>query len=281
MAKRFLITKDLETLEFEAINEWGYAKHHHNFYELTFVMSGSGQHLLNDAIIDYKAGDIFFLTPKDEHEFVVSEPTKFGILKFTEQLFLEKSSFTSSTHWRKNLETVIFHSNIIAESIVHYKSDEEQLFSLFRLISNELKSPLAYSRNILTELFGALLIVLSRNLKRSVNSVSNKDLTDKDRVEAVLTYVRQHILDKEKLKIKNIATEFNLSANYVSIFIKKHIQISLQQYVIETKMNMAKQLLKQTNLNISQVAQKTGFVDTSHFNKTFKKYFGSNPSVFK
>ncbi|MGB1284872.1 MAG: AraC family ligand binding domain-containing protein, partial [Polaribacter sp.] len=98
MSQRFYITKNLDILEFEAQNEWGYPKHKHNFFELTYVLKGSGQHLLNESIINYKKGDLFFLTPKDEHEFIVDEPTIFGIIKFTEQLFLEKANLSSSTH---------------------------------------------------------------------------------------------------------------------------------------------------------------------------------------
>ena len=71
-----------------------------------------------------------------------------------------------------------------------------------------------------------------------------------------------------------------MSSNYVSIFIKKHAGISIKQYVIQTKITMAERLLKQTNLTISEIAKKTGFVDSSHFNKIFKKYSGINPSEY-
>ena len=97
MSKRFYITKNLDVLQFEAENEWGYPKHKHLFFELTFILKGKGKHNLNDSTIEYKEGDVFFLTPKDEHEFIVEEPTTFGIIKFTEQLFLEKATLSSST----------------------------------------------------------------------------------------------------------------------------------------------------------------------------------------
>ncbi|MDY7395271.1 AraC family transcriptional regulator [Aureibaculum sp. 2210JD6-5] len=281
MAKRFYITKDLDVLEFEAVNEWGYSRHKHNFFELTFVIKGSGQHILNESIIDYKEGDIFFLTPEDEHEFVVSKPTTFGIIKFTEQLFLEKATFSSSTYWRKNIETVIFHSNLIAESIVHHEKDKSQLFGLYELIKSEIENALVYNRNVLTELFGALLIVLSRNLKSTLKNKANANISDKEKIDTILTYVRQNVLDKERIRIKSIAEEFYMSPNYVSIFIKKHAGISIQQYVIETKMKMAERLLKQTNLSINEIADKTGFVDASHFNRIFKKYNSINPSEYR
>jgi len=280
MTKRFFITKDLDVLEFESVNEWGYAKHKHNFFELTFILKGSGQHILNESIIKYKEGDVFFLTPKDEHEFVVATPTRFGILKFTEQLFLEKANLTSSIRWRKNLDSVIFYANIIPESIIAIDKDREQLFCLYGMIKREIENTLVYGRNALIELFGALLIIISRNLKSSLKELPKRNISEKEKIDSILTYVRQNVLDKERIKIKAIADEFFMSPNYVSVFIKKHGGISIQQYVIQTKLKMAERLLKQTNLNISEIAEKTGFVDSSHFNKIFKKYNGLNPSEF-
>ena len=280
MKNRFYITKNIDVLEFESVSEWGYPRHKHNFFELTFILQGTGQHIINDSIINYKEGDVFFLTPNDEHEFVVATPTKFGILKFTEQLFLEKANLTSSTHWRKNLDSVIFYANIIPESIIAFDKDREQLFCLYGLIKNEIENTLVYGRNVLVELFGALLIIISRNLKSSLKELPKTNVSEKEKIDSILTYVRQSILDKERVKIKAIAKEFYMSPNYVSIFIKKHAGISIQQYVIQTKLKMAERLLKQTNLTISEIAEKNGFVDSSHFNKIFKKYNGLNPSEF-
>ena len=281
MIKGFHITKDLDVIEFEAITEWGYPRHNHNFFELTFVLKGRGQHLLNDSVIDYKEGDLFFLTPKDEHEFIVKEPSRFGIIKFTEQLFLEKASFSSSTYWRKNLETVIFHSNIIAESIIHYDSDRSQFFGLYDLIKNELNNKLVYNRNILTELFGALLMVLSRNLKLSIKRKPDLIISDDEKIDNILTYIRQHILNKERIRIKVIAEEFYMAPSYVGIYIKKHAGISIQQFIMQTKLKMAERLLKESSLSINEIANKIGFVDSSHFNRVFKKHQGMNPSEYK
>ncbi|OBQ56407.1 helix-turn-helix domain-containing protein [Tamlana sp. s12] len=281
MVQRFYITKDLDVIEFEAVSEWGYPRHKHLFFELTIVLKGKGQHLLNDNIVDYQSGDVFFLTPKDEHEFIISEATTFGIIKFTEQLFLEKSSFSTSRYWRKNLETVIFHSNIIAESIVRYESDKIQINGLYQLIKHEINSSMLYNRYVLSELFGALMVVLSRNLKSSLETSSLELVSDEEKIENILTYIRQNVLNKEMISIKTIAEAFYMSPNYVSLFLKKHIGISVQQYVIQTKIDMAVRLLKQPNLSISGIAEKLGFVDASHFNRLFKKYKGVNPSEFK
>jgi YesN/AraC family two-component response regulator len=281
MAKRFYIYRDLEVLEFDAVNEWGYPRHKHHFFELTFVLKGSGYHVINESTIEYREGDLFFLTPKDEHEFVVDEASRFGIIKFTEQLFLEKASMTSGSYWRRNLETVIFHSNTLAESILHFEKDGATLFRLYALIRDEWQQGMTYNREVLMELFGALLVVLSRNLKHRIKVTDRVKVSDKERVNAILSHVRHHVLDKERIRIKTIAEEFSMSPNYVGIYIKKHLGISLQHYIMRYRLKMAEQLLRQSQLNISQIANKLGFVDAGHFHKTFKKYIGVNPGEFK
>ncbi|WP_407322392.1 AraC family transcriptional regulator [Tenacibaculum maritimum] len=281
MPQRFYITKNLDLLEFEAINEWGYPRHKHNFFELTYILKGSGQHLLNESTIDYTKGDLFFLTPKDEHEFIINEPTTFGILKFTEQLLLEKANLAASMHWKKNLDTVILHTNNIPKSIITYDTDRLQLFYLYELIKNEIENSLMYSRDVLLNLFGTLLMLVSRNLKSNLLKIEKPYDSEKEKINSILTYIRQNVLNKELIKTKAIAEIFYMSPNYVSIFIKKHAGISIQQYVLKTKIEIATRLLKQTNLNISEIADKTGFSDSSHFNKTFKKYTGRNPSAFR
>jgi YesN/AraC family two-component response regulator len=278
MSQRFYITKNLDILEFEAANEWGYPRHKHNFFELTYILKGSGQHLLNESSIDYQKGDLFFLTPKDEHEFVVEAPTTFGLIQFTEQLFSEKANFVSNTHWRKNLDTVMFYANNIPKSIVANDVDRIQLFYLYELIKNEIGNPIVYGRDVLLNFFDALLVVVLRNLKSNVIKTEKTYNSEKEKIDSILTYIRQNVLDKELIKIKSIAEVFYMSPNYVSVFIKRHAGVSIQQYVLKTKIEMAVRLLKQTNLNISEIADKTGFLDSSHFNKTFKKYTGNNPS---
>ncbi|OSY87589.1 hypothetical protein WH52_10880 [Tenacibaculum holothuriorum] len=277
MGKRFFSASSFNVFELD-LESWDYPKHKHNFFELVFIQSGSGVHTLNDSSFEYNEGDVFLLTPNDEHEFVITSRTVFGYLKFTEQLFLEKTELVSDLKWRKKIDAIILHANSVPGSIIKNEQDRESLFQLFQLLKKEFKAPSTYGRSILLELFGALLMIISRNISGNKFVVS---LTEKDKVNEILTYIRQNVVDNEKIKISAIADEFNMSPNYVSVFIKKHAGISIQNYVMQTKMKMAERLLKQTSLNFSQISQKLDFTDSSHFTKTFKKYKGLTPKAFR
>ncbi|QTD38896.1 helix-turn-helix domain-containing protein [Polaribacter batillariae] len=279
--KRFTILKSIDVIEFEAKQTWGYPKHKHNFYELTFILKGKGKHVFNDSAVAYKKGDVFFLTPKDEHEFLVKAPSKFGILKFTEQLFLEKTNFSIiNKELKAQLESIIFNSSISDKSIKAYQEDKKQLLYLYKMIKTELESPNLRSRNIILELFGALLLIVSRNLISNVDYVSNPILLEKEKIENILRYIRLHLFDADKVKIKALANTFNMSANYISIYVKKQTGISIKDYIIKSKLKLAERLLEESNLNITQIATKTGFVDVSHFSKIFKNKYGKSPSEY-
>ncbi|QNM84722.1 helix-turn-helix transcriptional regulator [Polaribacter pectinis] len=280
MIKRFTILKSIDIVEFEAEKTWGYPKHKHNFFELTFILKGKGKHVFNDSDVTYEKGDVFFLTPKDEHEFLVEEPSKFGILKFTEQLFLENTSFNTDKDLKAQVEEIIFNASISDKSINAYKEDKKQLLYLYKMIKTELENPNLRSRNIILELFGALLLIISRNLISNVDYLSNPILSEKEKIENILGYIRLHLFDADKMKIKALADTFNMSANYISIYVKKQTGISIKDYIIKSKLKLAERLLKESNLNITQIAAKTGFVDVSHFSKIFKNKYGKRPSEY-
>ena len=55
-------------------------------------------------------------------------------------------------------------------------------------------------------------------------------------------------------------------------------EISIQQYITQSRLNEAHELLKNENVSISDVALLTGFSDSRYFSTSFKKFFGYSPS---
>ena len=62
-------------------------RHNHTYYEIIYIYSGSGMHYLNKNNFTYQQGDLFLLTPEDNHYFVVEQKTRFVFLKFTDSFF--------------------------------------------------------------------------------------------------------------------------------------------------------------------------------------------------
>lgn len=104
-----------------------------------------------------------------------------------------------------------------------------------------------------------------------------------DRTYAISQLAKQ-IIDKrynEDLTIQNIAEELNISRSYLSNNFQKYYQIAPKGYLMEVRMERAKQLLEITDEPVSIIGSSVGYQDSLIFSRAFKKYFGIAPSKYR
>jgi YesN/AraC family two-component response regulator len=83
----------------------------------------------------------------------------------------------------------------------------------------------------------------------------------------MLLHIRQHINHSEKLRVDYLASQFNLSANYVGEYFRKFTGESLQHYITQYKIRLTQQRLAYSTLTVSQIANELGFTDESHLSR--------------
>jgi AraC family transcriptional regulator, L-rhamnose operon regulatory protein RhaS len=261
------------------LDNWEYEVHKHNFYEMIYVDKGKGMHYLNDISFPFKRGDVFLLTPDDSHEFRIDKPTKFIYLKFTEQVFLEKLNTNNKTHWEETLKNALLKVENLGESIIKSKQDSDHIYHLLKIMLYEFTSKALFNNEIVLELFGSVMAIVTRHLNHNkiVNVQGNKEV---EKINNILTYIRINAFDNDKMDIKKMAAHFYMSPNYISIYVKKHTDLSIQQHINQTKLKAAEKLLKQNRFTVNEIAERLGYNDASHFNKMFKKYKEMNPSDY-
>lgn len=259
---------------------WDYGYHNHNFYELILIEEGKGKHRLNQVDFKYKKGDVFLLTPADKHEFSIEKKTKFIYIKFTEEFLLELLLLQNDEMWKETLMLSLQSGQISNSSAISFKEESIYFFQLSKMLLYEFNNRFSYNEVIIADLFSSLLVILVRNLNK-VKDREQRILLEGEKIEKILAYIRVNALDNEKMKIENLANKFLISANYVSIFVKKHSGLSIQNHIIQYKIKTAQKLLKNSKLNVNEISFKLGFNDASHFNKIFKKYNGMSPLQFR
>ncbi|QHT59451.1 helix-turn-helix domain-containing protein [Paenibacillus lycopersici] len=94
-------------------------------------------------------------------------------------------------------------------------------------------------------------------------------------VQQALAFMKAHV--EEDISREDVAAHVSLNPAYLSRLFKKETGKSLIDYLIEIKMNRAKQLLDTTGMTVSMIAQQVGYANFSHFTKTFRKHYGVNP----
>lgn len=98
-------------------------------------------------------------------------------------------------------------------------------------------------------------------------------------LKCAIDYIRSHL--DAQLSLENIAAELNLSHFYFCALFKQSMGISPWQYVIGQRVERAKELLKNRELSISEVALACGFSNQSHLNKHFRSATGIAPGIYR
>lgn len=92
-------------------------------------------------------------------------------------------------------------------------------------------------------------------------------------------YVQTHI--GEKISLTEVAAHLHLNSSYFSRMYKKETGEGFVEYVTRLKMEKAVELLDQSIKSAEQIAYELGFESKSYFLKTFKRFYGLSPKLYK
>lgn len=95
----------------------------------------------------------------------------------------------------------------------------------------------------------------------------------------IIDYISWHI--GEPIRVGQIADYYGYNPRYLTTMFKKFSGISLKSYIMNQKLELAKELLSDTNDPISQIAYSIGFQDNHNFSSCFKKNIGLTPTEYR
>ena len=99
------------------------------------------------------------------------------------------------------------------------------------------------------------------------------------RLRVAIEYIEDH-LDSE-IALEDLAAAVHLSAYHFARLFKASTGLPPHQYVIARRIERAKQLLRDDDLSLAQVAARVGFWDQGHFTRHFKRLVGVTPKHFR
>lgn len=123
-----------------------------------------------------------------------------------------------------------------------------------------------------------LLKVLKNQMDFLDGNNNNKKITNKT-LKPILEYIEKNY--KEDISLEKAASICNLSIYYFSKLFKKHMGMNFVTYVSKCKMNHAKEMLKDTDMSIVNIALELGYYDSAYFTKVFKKIENITPTQYR
>lgn len=97
-------------------------------------------------------------------------------------------------------------------------------------------------------------------------------------IDQAIFYIKNHLHLNQT--VSDYARQVHLSNSYFANLFKKMTGMSVMQFVVNERMEKAKELLAQ-HYSIQEVAEALGYEDRSYFSEVFKKQTGLTPKEFK
>lgn len=98
-------------------------------------------------------------------------------------------------------------------------------------------------------------------------------------LQRIFRYVEEHL--PTELKREEIAHLVHFHPVYLSRFFKSRTGTSLSRYIANRRIEMAKALLSQSELQVSHIVHRLGYFNPSHFTRAFKQATGFTPSQYR
>lgn len=96
----------------------------------------------------------------------------------------------------------------------------------------------------------------------------------------IISYIKQNY--EMKISVEDIAQHIHMNASYISTIFKKEMGVSISEYILNYRLSVAKNLLiSSPESPISEIAHFTGFYDSAHFSKCFKRSFGITAKQYR
>ncbi len=112
---------------------------------------------------------------------------------------------------------------------------------------------------------------------------SNAEDEESSRGRQLIRKVKELVAERldQEISLLYMAEQVHLNHQYLSVLFKSETGQNFSDYVTICRMNKAKQLLKETNLKIYEVAKLSGYISSKHFMAVFKQVVGVTPSHYR
>ncbi|MEA2013378.1 MAG: helix-turn-helix domain-containing protein [Verrucomicrobiota bacterium] len=252
--------------------------HRHAFEELVIILNGYGVHFTDKNEYKIEKGDVFVIHPSEAHGY-----RNVNKLELVNILYDAKhySSFLDGLNALPG-----YHTLFKIEPKMRAKYDK---FKNLQLSSNAVKYVRTITQSIDEELkyrsagykymADIAFFQLAGFLARRFSKIDWNKSYNLHNLSMVLAYIEENY--KKEISLNNLAEIANMSISSLSRLFKKTMNKTPVKYLVEFRINKAKELLEKNKMQITETAFATGFTDSNYFSRQFKQITGISPRKWK
>ena len=138
-----------------------------------------------------------------------------------------------------------------------------------------------FSQELIVSYLDSLLLLLLRETTAPSGGklqASNSVHSENEIIRQAQQYITAHI--REKLSVPAVARQVDVSPSYLTALFHKNLQISPGEYIRRIKLQESKQMIRENNLNFTEIAAALQYSTVHHFSRQFKEKFGITPTEY-
>ena len=218
--------------------------HSHKYHELVYYPRGCGETVIGGKLFRFSEDTFTVIPPEVEHNESYQSDIEAFCITFDSPKTLPVAFYADTD---RSVQKII-----------------EELFCEVE------KQPYGYQEMLSLKLNEILLCILR---------LKNNESTGTKSFEYIINYLRENC--QEKINLPDCAARLHISYEYFRHKFKDITGMSPQQYLMESRLSAAADLLHSSTLNCTEIAYRCGFSTSAQFSALFRKRYGLSPLQFK
>ena len=252
--------------------------HYHNNYELSFILEGAGKRIVGDSIEDFHPGDLVFIGRNLPHTWIANKEPRAWTNRTLEMVFLQFSPDLVSS---RTLDLPEFSH---AKTAIELSERGLHIIDGTLNEASKLMLKLPYLAPFDRMLhFWRLMDIIGK-------SKSNKKLASEEYMKSRFLPMNKRILEIHNFLMKNyregvnldqLADVANMAPGSLCRYFKGKTGMTVFEYLLRIRVDFACKLLMDPDLSVTRICFDSGFNNLSHFNKQFRKFAGTTPTLYR
>ena len=247
--------------------------HWHEEVEFGYVLNGQIEITLANRTCNVLKNQGYFTNSNVLSRFPKTTDTVLAHTHLFHPIFL--SGHFKSIFETKYLDPVIHNKNIDALIFTGETPNQKKILQKLQQASalQRHENVEFQTRNLFSEIWLLLLEEIKEQPAHTVN------FQNQERVQNMLTFI--HANYSEKLTLNNIASAASVSTRECIRCFRNTIRQTPLEYVMEYRLNMAKRLLDDTKMSVTDISYHCGFSSNAYFGKIFREKYSITPLQYR
>ncbi len=249
-----------------------YPWHSHPEYELTIIKEGSGKRYAGSSILNYDKTDLVLIGTNLPHCWISEVKSHSHIIQFREQFlgrdFLNNPEFKPIMALLNRSKSGIKFNGAIYNTI---SKSMEEMFSM-----NSFDKLLSFLK-ILNDLAKWKDYSLLSN--KGFDLLGSENISDNERLNKISRFVQTKF--KSNVTLEEVANLINMTPSSFCKYFKSRTKKTFIAYLNDFRIGYACRLIKETDMNMAQIAFESGFENLANFYRQFKKTTGYTPKEYR